>query len=105
VLSIAEIAGVMGAKKTSSLVPLCHPLILDRISVMITLDDELPGVQITSHVEVEGKTGAEMEALTAVTIAALTIYDMVKSVDKSMRIQNIRLIEKRGGSSGDVLNE
>jgi len=105
VLSVAEIAGVMGAKKTSSLVPLCHPLILDQISVMISLDDELPGVQITSHIEVEGKTGAEMEALTAVTIAALTIYDMVKSVDKSMRIQNIRLIEKRGGSSGDVLNE
>ena len=105
VFSVAEIAGVMGAKKTSSLVPLCHPLILDQISVMISLDDELPGVHITSHIEVEGKTGAEMEALTAVTIAALTIYDMVKSVDKSMRIQNIRLIEKRGGSSGDVLNE
>lgn len=105
VLSVAEIAGVMGAKKTSLLVPLCHPLILDQISVMITLDDELPGVRITSHVEVEAKTGVEMEALTAVTIAALTIYDMVKAVDKSMRIQNIRLIEKRGGSSGDILNE
>jgi cyclic pyranopterin phosphate synthase len=105
VFSVAEIAGVMGAKKTSSLVPLCHPLILDQITVVITLDEGLPGVQITSHVEVESKTGAEMEALTAVTIAALTIYDMVKAVDKSMRIQNIRLIEKRGGSSGDVLNE
>ena len=105
VLSVAEIAGVMGAKKTSALVPLCHPLILDQISVMISMDDQLPGVQIKSQVEIEGKTGVEMEALTAVTIAALTIYDMVKAIDTSMRIQNIRLVEKRGGSSGDILNE
>ena len=105
VLTVAEIAGVMGGKRTSELIPLCHPLSLREIRVETALSPELPGVIITGTARVSGKTGVEMEALTAVSVAALTIYDMAKGLDKTMRIQNIRLVEKRGGQSGDVLNE
>ena len=105
VISVAQIAGVMAAKKTADLIPLCHPLQLTHITVTIELDFKLPGAILTSTVRTIGKTGVEMEALTAVTVAALTIYDMAKAVDKSMRIQNIRLVEKHGGRSGDIVNE
>jgi len=105
VLTVAKIAGIQGAKKTSELIPLCHPLIINQINVEIVLDEELPGVQIESSVITDGKTGVEMEALTAVSVAALTIYDMVKAVEKSAQIEKIRLVEKRGGTSGDVFNE
>lgn len=105
VLTIAQIAGIMGAKKTSELIPLCHPLPLSKIDVDLALDESLPGVVITATAKTSGKTGVEMEALTAVSVAALTIYDMAKAAEKTMRIQNIRLVEKRGGQSGDVVNE
>lgn len=105
VLTVAKIAGIQGAKKTSELIPLCHPLIINQINVEIKLDEELPGIQIEASVITDGKTGVEMEALTAVSIAALTIYDMVKAVEKSAQIEKIRLVEKRGGMSGDVFNE
>ncbi|MCS7247206.1 MAG: cyclic pyranopterin monophosphate synthase MoaC [Anaerolineales bacterium] len=104
-LNVARIAGVLGAKKTSELIPLCHPLSLDFVEVDVWVDEELPGVQIQARVRTSGKTGVEMEALTAVSVAALTVYDMVKSVEKTMRIQNIRLVEKHGGRSGDIINE
>jgi len=105
VLAVAQIAGVMAAKRTSELIPLCHPLPILEIKVDLTLDSNLPGVQITSVVKTIAKTGVEMEALTATAVAALTVYDMAKAVEKTMRIQNIRLVRKSGGSSGDVLNE
>lgn len=105
VLSVAQVAGVMAAKKTSELIPLCHPLALDQVAVEFELDKELPGVKIVAIARISGKTGVEMEALTAVAVSALTIYDMAKSVEKTMRIQNIRLVEKHGGQSGDVVNE
>jgi cyclic pyranopterin phosphate synthase len=105
VLTVAKIAGIAGAKRTSDLIPLCHPLPLTHVEVDLALDDSLPGVVITAKARTFGKTGVEMEALTAVTVAALTVYDMAKAVEKSMRIQNIRLIEKHGGQSGDVVNE
>jgi cyclic pyranopterin phosphate synthase len=105
VLTIAQIAGITAAKRTSDLIPLCHPLPLTKIDVDLTLDDSLPGVVITATARVTGKTGVEMEALTAVSVAALTVYDMAKAAEKTMRIQNIRLIEKHGGQSGDVVNE
>jgi cyclic pyranopterin monophosphate synthase len=105
VLSVAQIAGIMAAKKTSELIPLCHPLPIHQVQVEVTLDDQLPGVQISAIVRTTGKTGVEMEALTAVAVAALTVYDMVKAVEKTGRIQNIRLVEKHGGKSGDVVNE
>lgn len=105
VLGTAELAGVMAAKRTADLIPLCHPLSLTQIEVQLELDETLPGVQITATVRTTGKTGVEMEALTAVSVAALTLYDMAKSVEKTMRIENIRLVEKHGGRSGDVLNE
>jgi cyclic pyranopterin phosphate synthase len=105
VLAVAKIAGIMGAKRTSELIPLCHPLALTHIDVDLKLVDELPGVTITASARTIGKTGVEMEALTAVSVAALTVYDMVKAVEKTARIQNIRLIEKHGGRSGDVHNE
>jgi len=104
VLTIAQIAGINGAKQTSGLIPLCHPLPLTHISVELDLDESLPGVQITASARTRGKTGVEMEALTAVSVAALTIYDMVKAAEKTMRIENIRLVEKHGGQSGDVVN-
>ncbi len=105
VLTVAKIAGIMGAKKTSELIPLCHPLALTQVNVDLQLSDDLPGVIITAAAKVTGKTGVEMEALTAVSVAALTVYDMVKAVEKTAKIQNIRLIEKHGGRSGDVVNE
>ena len=94
----------MGAKRTSELIPLCHPLPLTQVEVDLQLDPALPGLQITATARTMGKTGVEMEALTAVSIAALTVYDMAKAVEKTMRIQNIRLVEKHGGRSGDVYN-
>lgn len=105
VFAAAQLAGVMAAKKTSELIPLCHPLPLTHINLDLEADDELPGIRITALVRTVGKTGVEMEALTAVSIAALTIYDMAKAAEKSMRIEDIRLVEKRGGMSGDVVNE
>ena len=105
VLSVAQIAGIMAAKRTSELIPMCHPLPLLEIKVDLRLDEQLPGVQISSSVRTIAKTGVEMEALTAVAVAGLTVYDMAKAVEKSMRIQNIRLVKKTGGQSGDVINE
>lgn len=104
VLTVAQIAGINGAKQTSGLIPLCHPLPLTHISVELDLDESLPGVQITASARTRGKTGVEMEALTAVSVAALTIYDMAKAAEKTMHIENIRLVEKHGGQSGDVVN-
>lgn len=105
VLTVAQLAGVMGAKRTSDLIPLCHPLPLTQVTVDLELDEELPGVRITATARTVGKTGVEMEALTAVSVTALTVYDMAKAAEKTMRIQNIRLVEKHGGRSGDVVNE
>lgn len=100
VLSVARLAGIMGAKRTPELIPLCHPLPISKVSVDLNLDPELPGVTISATVKTSGQTGVEMEALTAVTTAALTVYDMVKAVDKSMTIENIRVTLKDGGKSG-----
>ena len=105
VLTVAQIAGIAAAKRTAELIPLCHPLPITHIDVAISLDDSLPGVVITALVKTTGKTGVEMEALTAVSVAALTIYDMAKSAEKTMKIQNIHLVEKHGGRSGDVVNQ
>lgn len=105
VLTVAQIAGISAAKRTSELIPLCHPLFLSKVDVDLTLDESIPGVVITATAKATGKTGVEMEALTAVSVAALTVYDMTKAAEKTMRIQNIRLIEKHGGQSGDVVNE
>jgi cyclic pyranopterin phosphate synthase len=105
VLTVAQIAGVMAAKRTSELIPLCHPLPLHNIDVRLETDPALPGVRITATASTVGKTGVEMEALTAVSVAALTVYDMAKAAEKTMRIQNVRLVEKHGGVSGDVINE
>jgi len=105
VRSVAEIAGVMGAKRTSELIPLCHPLPLTHIEVQADLSEELPGVSITATVRTMARTGVEMEALTAVSVAALTVYDMIKSIDRAARITDIRLVEKGGGTSGDVILE
>jgi cyclic pyranopterin phosphate synthase len=105
VLTVAQLAGVMAAKKTSELIPLCHPLPVHQILVDIEAVEDLPGVRITATVKTFGKTGVEMEALTAVSVAALTVYDMAKAAEKTMRIQNIHLVEKHGGRSGDILLE
>ena len=105
VLTVAQLAGVMAAKRTAELIPLCHPLPLSQVDVNLNLDSGLPGVRIIATVRTVGKTGVEMEALTAVSVTALTVYDMAKAVEKTMRIQNIRLVEKHGGQSGDVVNE
>jgi cyclic pyranopterin phosphate synthase len=105
VLTVAQIAGIQAAKKTSELIPLCHPLAITQIQVTLQLDEELPIVNIESVVKTFGQTGVEMEALTAVAVSALTVYDMVKAVEKTAHIENIRLVEKRGGKSGDVFNE
>ena len=102
VLAVAQIAGVLAAKRTSELIPLCHPLPINQIVVEIEPDSKIPGVSITATVRTTGKTGVEMEALTAVAVAALTVYDMAKAVEKTMRILNISLVEKHGGQSGDV---
>jgi len=104
VLGTARLAGVMAAKRTSDLIPLCHPLSLTHVDVTCELKDELPGVDITATVRTTGKTGVEMEALTAVSVAALTVYDMAKAAEKTMVITNVRLLEKHGGMSGDVMN-
>ena len=100
VLSTARIAGIMAAKRTAELIPLCHPLSISQVAIDVTPDAKLPGLTVTARVKVAGQTGVEMEALTAVAVACLTIYDMVKAVDRGMRIEGIRLIEKRGGRSG-----
>ncbi len=105
VLTVAKIAGISASKRTSDLIPLCHPLPISKIDLDFEFDDSLTGIIITSTVKVTGKTGVEMEALTAVSVAALTIYDMAKAAEKTMKIQNIRLIEKHGGVSGDIVNE
>lgn len=101
VLGIARIAGIMAAKKVDALIPLTHPLMINKAEVDFTFDDERKAVNIEATVAISGKTGVEMEALTAVSIAALTIYDMCKAVDKTMEIDNIRLLKKSGGKSGD----
>jgi cyclic pyranopterin phosphate synthase len=105
VLTVAQIAGIQAAKRTAELIPLCHPLPLTQVEVNLELDEALPGIQITATVRTIGKTGVEMEALTAVSVAALTIYDMAKAAEKTMRIGSIRLVEKRGGKSGDIVLE
>lgn len=105
VLATAQIAGIMAAKRTADLIPMCHPLSLNQVTVEFKFDTSLPGIEITATAKTVGKTGVEMEALTAVSVAALTIYDMAKSAEKTMRIENIRLVEKRGGRSGIVINE
>jgi cyclic pyranopterin phosphate synthase len=105
VLTTAQIAGVMAAKKTHELIPMCHPLLLSGINVDLIPDEAAGAVDITASVRVSGKTGVEMEALTAVTIAALTVYDMCKAVDRGMRIEDVRLVAKSGGASGDYRAE
>jgi cyclic pyranopterin phosphate synthase len=100
VLGVARLAGIMGAKQTASLIPLCHPLGLDHVTVELEPDDNLPGVRITATCRVTGRTGIEMEAMTAVSVAALTIYDMCKAVDRAMVIGSVRLTHKSGGKSG-----
>ena len=105
VIAVAQLAGIMAAKKTADLIPLCHPLPLTSVKVDLALDATLPGVQITATARTIGKTGVEMEALTAVSVAALTVYDMAKAVEKTMYIQNIHLVEKHGGASGDLVLE
>ena len=101
VLGTARLAGIMAAKRTHELIPLCHPLALSRVAVEIEPDDTLPGLAISASVKVDGRTGVEMEALTAVSVACLTVYDMAKAIDRSMEISAIRLEEKSGGRSGD----
>lgn len=100
VLGVARLAGIMGAKRTADLIPLCHPLPITHVALDLAPDPALPGVRITAEVRTEGKTGVEMEALTAVTVAALTIYDMLKAAEKGMEIGEIRLQRKEGGKSG-----
>jgi len=101
VLSVARLAGIMGAKRTADLIPLCHPLNLTSISVELTVDAARDAVDISAMVKVDGKTGVEMEALTAASVAALTVYDMVKAVDRGTTITDVRLVHKAGGKSGD----
>ena len=104
VLSIARIAGIMGCKKTSELIPLCHPIPLSNVKINLIPNTELPGVDIEAHVKTNGPTGVEMEALTAVSVASLTVYDMLKAVDKTIEIGNLRLTRKEGGKSGLIEN-
>jgi cyclic pyranopterin monophosphate synthase len=101
VLAVAEVAGVMAAKRTGELIPLCHPLGVEQVLVEVRLAPELPGVKVTATAKVTGRTGVEMEALTAVSVACLTVYDMVKAVDRAMVIEGVRLMSKTGGSRGD----
>lgn len=105
VLGTARIAGIMAAKRTHDLIPLCHPLALSSVKLDLTTGTEPPRVGVRATVKVTGRTGVEMEALTAVSVACLTVYDMVKAVDRGIRITDIRLVEKRGGKSGDFLAE
>jgi cyclic pyranopterin monophosphate synthase len=100
VLGTARLAGIMAAKRTHELIPLCHPLLLSKVAVDCVVDEALPGVRVTAEVKVSGATGVEMEALTAVSVACLTIYDMVKAADRAMRIEGVRLLSKSGGRSG-----
>jgi cyclic pyranopterin monophosphate synthase len=100
VLGTARLAGIMAAKRAHELIPLCHPLLLSKVVVDCAIDEALPGVRVTAEVKVSGQTGVEMEALTAVSVACLTIYDMVKAADRAMRIDGIRLLAKSGGRSG-----
>ncbi|HEU4680262.1 MAG TPA: cyclic pyranopterin monophosphate synthase MoaC [Gemmatimonadales bacterium] len=101
VLAVAEVAGTMGAKRTGDLIPLCHPIGLDLVQVEARLEPELPGVRIAAVAKATGRTGVEMEALTAVAVACLTVYDMVKAVDRAMTIEEVRLVSKTGGTRGD----
>ena len=109
VLAVARVAGIMGAKRTPDLIPMCHPLLLTHVSVdldpQLSADGREAYIDITATVKTTGKTGVEMEALTAVSVAALTIYDMCKAVDRAMRLENIRLVRKRGGKSGAIILE
>ncbi|MEK6256918.1 MAG: cyclic pyranopterin monophosphate synthase MoaC [Chloroflexota bacterium] len=105
VLTVSKVAGISAAKRTSELIPFCHPLAIDHIEISFKLNDDLPGIEIEATERTSGKTGVEMEALTAVTGAALTIYDMAKAAEKTMKIQTVRLVKKSGGQSGDVDNE
>lgn len=100
VLGVARLAGIMGAKRTSDLIPLCHPLPVTKVAVDLTPDPALPGIRVTATVKTGGQTGVEMEALTAVSVACLTVYDMLKAAEKGMRIEGIRLLVKEGGKSG-----
>jgi cyclic pyranopterin phosphate synthase len=100
VLGTARLAGIMAAKRAHELIPLCHPLLLTKISVDLSIDETLPGVRVRAEVRLTGKTGVEMEALTAVSVACLTVYDMVKAVDRAMHIEGVRLVHKSGGKSG-----
>lgn len=101
VLGVARLAGIMGAKRTSDLIPLCHPLPITKVAVELEADPALPGIRVTATVRTAGKTGVEMEALTAVSTACLTVYDMLKAAQKDMRIEGIRLLSKTGGKSGE----
>lgn len=103
ILTVAQIAGINAAKRTAELIPLCHPLVITHVSVSLYLDEDLPGVKIISEVSTTGKTGVEMEAMVAASVAALTVYDMAKAVEKTMKIQNIHLLEKHGGKSSDFV--
>lgn len=105
VLTVAQIAGIQAAKRTAELIPLCHSLPLTQVEVDLVLDNNLPGIKITATARTVAKTGVEMEALMAVSVAALTIYDMAKAIEKTMSIQNIHLVEKHGGRSGDIIHE
>lgn len=105
VLGVARLAGIMGAKKTSDLIPLCHPLPITKVTLDLTPDETLPGVRITATVKTSGQTGVEMEALTAASTAALTIYDMLKAAEKGMEIVSIRLLRKEGGKSGTYISD
>ncbi|NLH79381.1 MAG: cyclic pyranopterin monophosphate synthase MoaC [Phyllobacteriaceae bacterium] len=105
VLGVARIAGIMAAKKTHELIPLCHPLLLTKVTVDLEPDDSLPGVRVRALARVAGQTGVEMEALTAVSVACLTVYDMAKAVDRGMEIGPVRLVEKSGGKSGHWIAE
>jgi cyclic pyranopterin phosphate synthase len=105
VLATARIAGIMAAKRTAELIPLCHPLAISHVDIALSLDEKSSCVLIEASVSTVGKTGVEMEALTAVSVAALTVYDMAKAVQRDMRIEAIRLVEKHGGQSGDIVLE
>jgi cyclic pyranopterin phosphate synthase len=105
VLAVAQLAGISAAKQTSHLIPLCHPIFIDEVKIDFELDDKNNAVEIAAAVKSTGKTGAEMEALTAVAVAALTVYDMVKGIDRGVRIESIRLVKKSGGKSGEITLE
>ena len=105
VLAVAQVAGILAAKRVPELIPLCHPLLLTQVDVQFRIDEQASRIEITATVHSRGKTGVEMEALTAVSVAALTIYDMAKAVERTMRIEGIRLVRKAGGKSGEIVLE